>query len=70
MVGQIGMSSYHEAYCICGDLIQCSLKIRVGVGLRIATRLTAGLVKVGHKSLKLGLAGDWVVVVVIGVGLA
>ena len=67
MVGQTGLSSYHETHCRCGDLIQCSLKIRVGVGLRVASRLTAGLMKVGHKSLELGSVGDWVLLVV-GVG--
>ena len=69
MVGKIGLSSYHETHCRCSGLIQCSLKIRVGVGLRVATRLTAGLMNVGHKSLELGLVGDWVLPIV-GVGVA
>ena len=69
MVGQIGLPSYHETHCRYGYFLQCSLNIRVGVGLRVAARLTSGLMKTGHKSLELGSVGDWVLLVV-GVGVA
>ena len=69
VVGQSGLPSYHETDCICGNLLQCSLNIRVGVGMRVATRLTSRLMKAGHKSLELGSVADWVLLVT-GVGVA
>jgi hypothetical protein len=65
-MGQRGLSSYQGTHCRCDDLLQCSLKIRAGVDLRVLARVPTGLVELSQIGVKGRHVGDRLLVIGVG----
>ena len=65
-MGQRGLSSYQGTHCRCDDLLQCSLKIRVGVDLRVLACVSTGLVELGQIGVEGRHVGDRLLVIGVG----
>ena len=66
VMSQVGLSSYQGTHCRCDDLLQCSLKIRVGVDLRVLACVPTGLVELGQIGVEGRHVGDRLLVVGVG----
>ena len=65
-MGQRGLSSYQGTHCRCDVLLQCSLKIRVGVDLRVLACVSTGLVELGQIGVEGRHVGDRLLVIGVG----
>ena len=63
-----GLSSYQGTHCRCEILLQCSVKIRAGVDLRVLARAPTGLVEVGEIGVECRHVGDRLLIIGVGGG--